>query len=172
MQFFKRRGKGTGALLAPVGGCYHLLGPWEPLEGIRALRKIVMGGPQIDQNRGGSLFWSIYVLFEGPRQKSDRGSSKHSGSLLWSIWICRGPPPTPPPYFGQFGASPPPLSPVMVNMLPPAFINPCYGQFIINGGCGVILQHYSPYVALLWSIYHHLGALMPLYSNVCPYQPW
>ena len=82
-----------------------------------------------------------------------------------------GLPPTPYPYFGQFGASPPPLSPVMVNMLPPAFINPCYGQFIINGGCGVILQHYSPYVALLWSIYHHLGALMPLYSNVCPYQP-
>ena len=36
------------------------------------------------------------------------------------------------PYFGQFGASPPPLSPVLVNVLPPAFINPCYGQFIIN----------------------------------------
>ena len=93
-------------LLAPVGSCYHLLGPWEPLEGIRALCKIVMGGPQIDQNRGGSLFWSIYVLFEGPRQKSDRGSSKHSGSLLWSIWICRGPPP--------------PLKiPILVNLVPP-----------------------------------------------------
>ena len=53
-------------------------------------------------------------------------------SLLGSIWLCGGLPPTPHPYFGQFGASPTPLSPVLVNVLPPTSINPCYGQFIIN----------------------------------------
>ena len=73
-----------------------------------------MGGLQIDQNRGGSLFWSIYVSFEGPRLNSDRGSSKHSESLLGSIWLCGGLPPTPHPYFGQFGAPPSLKSPVIV----------------------------------------------------------
>ena len=107
-----------------------------------------MGGPQIDQNRGGSLFWSIYVSFEGPRLNSDRGSSKHSGSLLWSIWICRGPPPPllipilvnllPPPHHWALLWSiycfSPPLIPVMVNISP-------------IGDCGVIIQLYSLYIA-------------------------
>ena len=43
-----------------------------------------------------------------------------------------GLPPTQNPYFGQFGASPPPLSPIMVNIVLLASINPYYGQFIIN----------------------------------------
>ena len=135
-------------LLAPVGGCYHLLGPWVPLEGIRALCKIVMGGHQIDQNRGGSLFWSIYVSLVCPRLKSGRGSSKHSGSLLWSIWVNRGPPP-------------PLLIPILVNLVPPPHhwallwsiycLPPSLIPIMVNlssiGGCGIIIQQYSPYVA-------------------------
>ena len=37
------------------------------------------------------------------------------------------------------------------------------------GGCGVIIQHYSPHVALLWSIYHHLGALTTIFDQHCPH---
>ena len=129
-----------------------------------------MGGPQIDQNRGGSLFWSIFFSFEGPRQNSDRGSSKHSGSLLWSIWICRG-------------ASPPLLIPILVNLVPPPhhwalfwsmyYLPPPLIPVMVNlssiSGCGVIIQHYSPHVALLWSIYHHLGALTTIFDQHCPH---
>ena len=55
---------------------YVLLRHWEPLESIRALSKLVMGGKYIDQIRGGSLIWSIFFSFDSPRQNSDRGSSK------------------------------------------------------------------------------------------------
>ena len=36
-----------------------------------------MGGKYIDQNRGGSLFWSIFFSFDSPRLNSDTGSSNH-----------------------------------------------------------------------------------------------
>ena len=126
-----------------------------------------MGGHQIDQNRGGSLFWSIYVSLVCPRLKSGRGSSKHSGSLLWSIWVNRGPPP-------------PLLIPILVNLVPPPHhwallwsiycLPPSLIPIMVNlssiGGCGVIIQHYSPYIAPIMVNYHHLGALMSLYTSV------
>ena len=83
----------------------------------------------------------------------------------------------------------------MFNIIPPAIIKPCYGQFIINWW---LWHHYkAPFTVYspcygqfiinkwLWSpysapftvyspwfgqFYHHSGALTCSYENVCPYQ--
>ena len=73
-----------------------------------------------------------------------RGPPPHSSSLFWSIW---GPPSL--------------MSPVMVNISPPAIINPCYGQYSTS----------SHYQALLWSIYHQLVAVASLLSIIHCTQP-
>ena len=70
--------------------------------------------------------------------------------------LAGGLPPTPHPYFGQFIASPPPLSPVMVNILPPVFINPCYGQFIINWW---LWRHYSALFTICRPVMVNLSSL-------------
>ena len=57
------------------------------------------------------------------------------------------PPATSNPYFGQYNASPPPTSPVMVNIVQPANIKPCYGQYIIY-----------------WWLQRHFTALFILYG--------
>ena len=72
-----------------------------------------------------------------------------------------GPPPTPHPYFGQFGASPPPSIPVMVNLSS-------------TGGCGVILPHCildSLYIAPVMVNSSSLGCSnvisLPVVVNIC-----
>ena len=72
------------------------------------------GGGQIDQNRGGSLFWSIYVLLWCPRLKYAQGIIKT---------VC--------PCYPQYKRSPSLSIPILVNFLPPPSITPCLGQYII-----------------------------------------
>ena len=91
------------------------------------------------------------------------------------------------PCYGQYefagGLPPPLLIPILVNLVPPPhhwalfwsmyYLPPPLIPVMVNlssiGGCGVIIQHYSPHVALLWSIYHHLGALTTIFDQHCPH---
>ena len=106
-----------------------------------------MGGPKIDQNRdeerGGGpriiilTLTGIHCVLMIPCQNLAGGlQMKHKLTKIGNL-----------PYFGQFGAPPSLMSPVMVNISPPAIIKPCYGQFIIN-----------------WWLWHHYSAPFTVYS--------
>ena len=78
-------GRGGGAFLTVKSTNYVLLRPWEPLEGIRALRKIVMGGPKLTKIGEVPYFGQFFSHLNAPGWNLNQGSSKHCRSLLWSI---------------------------------------------------------------------------------------
>ena len=88
-----------------------------------------MGGTKLTKIGGVPYFGQFMFYLKAPGKILTGDHQNTVDPCYGQYEFAGGLPPTPHPYFGQFGAPPSLMSPVMVNISPPAIINPCYGQY-------------------------------------------